>query len=256
MKEEKITIKKSNGQRLVGIVYTNGIKVGNTNLLVIFCHGYRSTKENRKVRPLAQSLVSNKISLFAFDFSGRGESDGKFEDTTITQYLNDLKSVVDYFSKTDKQIGVIGSSLGGLVVLNEVVKDKIIKAMVLWSPESYFASRKKGDYSSESITQWKEKGHIFTHSQRFGQMRINYQFYEDGLRYQDYSTYEHIKIPALIIHGTKDESVSVTCSEELAKHIKNSRLVKLDGAEHDYPRKEDLDRVIIETTKFLKEALK
>lgn len=257
MKEEKITFKNSKCQKLIGVLYTDDSKVKEEGVpLVIFCHGYRSTKETSKTIPLAEKITSNKLCFFAFDFSGRGESDGKFEDTTITNYINDLKCAIDHFSKEYKDIIIIGSSFGGLVVLQQASSDKRIKALALLSPVSCFPYKKTEEYSPEKVKEWKDKGYIYTESIRFGQMKINYGFYADGLRYNDYSVYDTIKIPVLIIHGTKDESVSISFSRNLIKHLKNNKFIELKDADHTYTKEEDFRRAMDEISKFVEEVLK
>jgi len=228
--EERITIKNNQNQSLVGILYK---PLKETSSVAIFCHGYRSDKSSSKVKPLAEKLNKGGIALFAFDFSGSGESDGKFEDTTITQYIFDLKCVIDYFSKITDKIALIGSSLGGLVVLNEVLKDKRAKAVVLLSPLSLFPSKNQ-EYNESRVKEWKQKGYSYTHSSRKGNMKINYSYYEDGLKYSQNSFYKQIKIPLLIIHGTADESVPFENSKRLNQIIKNSTLLPLKGADHRY----------------------
>ena len=254
MKQEKITFQNSKGQKLVGVLYNPNSK--GRFPIVIYCHGYRSTKESGKVKPLAEKLTSKNISLFAFDFSGRGESDGKFEDTTITQYIDDLKYAIGHISKLTDKLGIIGNSLGGLVSLQETAKNKRIKVLALLSPVSYFPTKKKNGFTPNNIKEWKKKRYTFTKSERFGKMKINYSYYKDGLKYGNYSVYEDIKIPVLIIHGTNDESVPISYSEKLIKHIKNHKFIALKRADHNYTKKKDFDKVIDETSKFIKEILK
>lgn len=253
MKQERITFKNSKGQKLVGILYSPGSK---NAPVAIFVHGYRSDKTNSKAKTLSYILPSKGISLFSIDLSGRGESEGKFEDTTITQYIDDLKCAIDGISKYTDKIAVIGSSLGGLVSLQESIKDKRVNALVLLSPISHFPHKSSKDFTQENVKKWKEKGYIYTHSDRFGEMKINYTYYEDGLRYGDYSVYNNIKIPVLIIHGTEDESVLIKDSEELIKHLKNAKLIPLRGADHRYTKEEDFNKVTQETSKFIEEELR
>lgn len=254
MRKEKVTIKNESGQRIVGILYSPDSDT--SSKLAIFCHGYRSTKDTSKVMHLAEKTTSKGINFFAFDFSGRGESDGKFEDTTITDYINDLKCVIDHFSKGYKDILIIGSSLGGLVALQRASRDKRIKALVLLSPVSYFPYKKTEEHSPEKVKEWKDKGYIYTESTRFGQMKINYSFYADGLKYNDYSVYDTIRIPVLVIHGTKDGSAPINFSRNLIKHLKNNKFVELKNSDHFYSREEDFRRAMDEISKFAAEVLK
>lgn len=250
--QEKQIIKNNKNQNLVGVLYKPNKK---EFPVAIFCHGYRSDKNSSKVPALAKELVSKGIALFAFDFAGSGESDGKFEDTTLTQQTSDLKAVIDYFSNLNKEIAVIGSSLGGISALNQAAKNSKIKVLVLMSPVSSFPTRKTGEYSEEGVRQWKESGYTYTYSERKGKLKINYSFYKDGVQYSNYEIYKKIKIPTLIIHGTKDESINIKDSIKLNKTIKASKLIVLKDADHIYTRKGDFDRVMKEIADFIEEHL-
>jgi len=251
MIEEKLVLRNSKGQKIAGLLFKPDLK---EFPIVIFCHGYRSDKNNSKVAALKNVLPWTGVGLFAFDFSGRGESDGKFEDTTISQYIDDLRCCIDFVSKLTKKIVVIGSSLGGLVSLQEVSGDKRVKVLVLFSPVSHFPWRNTKEFSD--VKGWKSKGFAFTESKRCGKLRINYSFYEDGIKYGDYDIYKKIKIPTLIVHGNLDESVPFEDSEELKKYVKNSELLVLKDADHTYSGKADFDKVISETARFVVECLK
>ncbi|MFH1591749.1 MAG: alpha/beta hydrolase [Candidatus Woesearchaeota archaeon] len=248
MKGEKISF-RSGGNKSVGVLYSSGST--EKFPIAIFCHGYRGTKESSKVKPLAEKLISKGVGLFAFDFSGRGESEGKFEETTISQYIEDLASVINHLSKYTDKISVIGSSLGGLVTLQEAVGDKKIKLLVLLSPVSHFPWRSEKEFSEGGLKEWKERGYTYMQSGRFGELKINYSFYEDGLKFGDYSVYESIDIPVLVIHGTEDESVPIDDSRKLVKYIQKSNLIELTGADHMYTGEKNFDRVVEETVRFI-----
>jgi dipeptidyl aminopeptidase/acylaminoacyl peptidase len=255
---QKVNFSNSKGQNLVGNLF---LPEGDGKFpAAIFVHGYRSDKNGSKAKSFTEILPKKGIAFLVIDLSGRGESDGKFEDSTITQYIDDLKSAIDYVSTLEQinsgKIGVIGSSLGGIISLQELSKDSRPKALVLLSPVSYFPYKNKAEFSEEGVKEWKEKGHTYTESKRFGKMKLNYSFYEDSLQYNDISVYETITIPALIIHGTADESVRIEDSRILAKKFGNMKLIELEGADHGYSNPDDFNKMINETARFLQEVLK
>ena len=250
MKQEKLIFKNSKGQKIVGVLYSPDKK---DFPVTIYCHGYRYTKEACKAPMMADKLTKYGIGLFAFDFSGRGESDGNFEDTTITQYINDLNCCIDFISKYTDKIALIGESFGGFIVLLESIKNNKIRSVVLLSPISRFPHKNRDEYAD--ISGWKKRGYSFTRSKRFGELKINYSFYEDGLKYQN-QDFKNIKISTLIFHGDKDESVDFNDSIKLSKYIKNSKLIILEGADHNYTNPKDFDKVINTTASFLAENLK
>lgn len=258
MKAEKIIFKNSKGQKIVGDLFLPDIK--SKAPIAILVHGYRSDRKNSKATKLAKKLPEKGIAFLTIDLSGRGESEGKFENSTVTQYIDDLKSTIDHVATLDminkKKISVIGSSLGGLISLQEIINDKRVKALVLMSPVSCFPWKKTGNFSYDKIKEWKQKGYLHTEPARFGKLKINYTFYEDGTQYGDISVYKQISIPVLIIHGTADESVNIEASRKLKQQIKKSKIIEMEGTDHPYSKPEDHDRLINETAKFLTEVLK
>ncbi len=258
MKQEKVEFKNSKGQKLVGILH---IPDGEGHFpAAIYVHGYRSDKNSRKTIDLSKTIPEQGLVFFRFDLSGRGESDGKFEDTTVTQYIDDLRCAIDFISGLDvvdaNKVGVIGNSLGGLVSLQEVSKDNRIKCLVLLSPVSKAPWKKVDEFTDENVTKWKRQGYIYTHSKRFGDMKINYGFYEDAQQYNDYSVYKNIKIPVLIMHGTEDEAVSFESAKKLNEYVDDVEFITLRGANHNYSEKIHHNKVIVKTTKFLSGHLK
>ena len=255
MKTKKLFFHNSKKQKLAGILYSSNIQ-SKSFPIVIYSHGYRSTKENKKAKAIAEILTEKNINVLSFDFSGRGESDGKFEDTTITNYLDDLNSAIKFISKKTNKIFLIGNSLGGLVTLQVASKlsnNKKIKKIVLLSPVSKFPWRKTKEYSKKAIVEWKKKGYTYTYSERYGDMKINYSFYLDVKKYNKTNLYSSITQKTLIIHGDKDKSVNIKDSVFLSKILKQNILVKLKDADHNYANPLDFDKVIKTTTAFLNE---
>ncbi len=258
MKEEKVEFKNSKGQRLAGVLH---VPEGEGHFpAAIFVHGYGSDKNSSKSIDLSKTIPEQGLVLFRFDLSGRGESDGKFEDSTVTQYIDDLRCAIDFISGLDvadaNKIGVVGNSLGGLVSLQEISKDNRIKCLVLLSPVSKAPWKKVDEFSDENVAKWKKEGHIYTYAPRFGKMKINYGFYENAQQYNDYNLYKNIKIPVLIMHGTEDASVSFDSAKKLIKYINDIEFITLRRADHLYSNKIHYNKVITKTTKFLSGHLK
>ncbi|GJN08780.1 hypothetical protein PR202_ga26736 [Eleusine coracana subsp. coracana] len=72
--QKKIVIRNRYGGKLVGVLHEAGSKE-----IIVLCHGFRSSKESRTILSLADALTSENISVFRFDFSGNGESEGTFQ---------------------------------------------------------------------------------------------------------------------------------------------------------------------------------
>ncbi len=95
---------------------------------VIFCGGFKSSMQGLKALALETFCTTHNIEFTRFDYSGHGESDGKFTDGNIEIWLEDALSIFDEItSKPGTGTIVIGSSMGAWIatLLAEQRKNKI-----------------------------------------------------------------------------------------------------------------------------------
>lgn len=103
--------------------------------VVILCHGFPSNR-NEVVNYLA-FLHKAGLNVFAFDFRGRGESEGN---TCTLGYheVNDLLGAVRYLRERpdtkSQKIGALGLSMGGAVCIMGAAREKEIAAVVADAP--------------------------------------------------------------------------------------------------------------------------
>ncbi|WP_299179420.1 prolyl oligopeptidase family serine peptidase, partial [uncultured Chryseobacterium sp.] len=166
-----------------------------------------------------------------------------FGNNNYSKELSDLGAVIDYFVKTpkvdDQKVILIGHSRGGGISIVKTYEDERINGLItLASVDSLERFPKNKDHQN-----WKEKGVFYVLNGRTHQeMPHYYQFYEDfeknALRFDVERAAEMAQAHFLIIHGTKDESVSVKNAEHL--HILNpkSELFLIENANHTFGAKE------------------
>lgn len=103
---------------------------------VIFLHGNCSSR--RGSFDSLEILLPQYISLFTFDFSGCGLSEGEYISLGWHE-RDDLQCVVDYLRSSGKVslIGLWGRSMGAATALLHGHRDPSIAGMVLDSPFSH-----------------------------------------------------------------------------------------------------------------------
>ena len=127
---ERIDFRNSLGQRIVGILHRGSSKDG-LGRTIILCHGMMSSKEGTKQKAFAHAFEERGFSVLRFDFSFCGESEGKFEEITFAQELDDLRSAVRWVQEQGaRPIGLLGSSMGGAVAILHAKEDPSIEALV------------------------------------------------------------------------------------------------------------------------------
>jgi pimeloyl-ACP methyl ester carboxylesterase len=100
-----------NGRR-IAILRGEGRGSDSTGLL--WLPGYKSDMASTKATALAD-FARGRFQMTRFDYSGHGQSDGRFEDGTIGTWLDEAEDV--FAQATSGRQIVIGSSMGGYLAL-------------------------------------------------------------------------------------------------------------------------------------------
>ncbi len=78
---------------------------------VVYLYGFRSDMNGEKVQYLETLCQDHGLGFLTFDYSGHGQSSGKFEEGNISQWLADSLTMIDHLTKGP--VIVVGSSMGG-----------------------------------------------------------------------------------------------------------------------------------------------
>lgn len=152
------------------------------------------------------------------------------EKKNLSQIYNDINTIITLLQNSGYvSIFGIGKSFGGMIMLT--LPSQNIKAKVLWAPAIGIAESDSNidTYLSTPL------GSL----ESLLDMKVNRAFLEK------------IEIPILIIHGTVDDNVPLSNSEQLVSILPNAKLVAIKGADHSYRTREHEDAVIKTTMDFL-----
>ena len=233
---QKLSISNSNGEKLAGIFYP----IKNSRKLIIFCHGRLVNKDNPFYVEICGKLSESGFNVYRFDFSGNGESEGKFEECTISKDIEDLKSAVDFFKKKNYEIFcTIGHSQGAVEVLLHQSKYDSAEFVVGISgliDQRDMTTRK---YTKNQIGDINEKG--FTTIVYDGRKwDISKKYFYDRAGYGDIrNEVKKIKAPILVFHGTEDEDINYGNGLKMQKILKKKdKFIPIEGASHFYANPE------------------
>ena len=106
--------------------------------IVIYCHGLGANKI--WATRFYDYLLTNKIGIISFDFPGHGEDKTDFVYFNLSLCISYLEEMIDYVKiKYNVPIYLFGSSFGGFVILNKLIKTDInIKKAMLMCPAINF----------------------------------------------------------------------------------------------------------------------
>src|SRR6476469_6136891 len=83
---------------------------------LVFLPGYASDMEGIKALALDGLAERRGLAMLRFDYSGTGSSAGRFEDGTLSAWLEEALAAIDQL--TTGLLVIVGSSMGGWIALH------------------------------------------------------------------------------------------------------------------------------------------
>jgi uncharacterized protein len=240
--EHALTFHDSAGHRTSGMLASLDTP---TDRLVVLCHGFLSNKNSTTNKTLSRLLLEKRIATFRFDFFGQGESDGPFEQMTLTTAIDQARSALEFVAaKGYRRLGLTGSSFGGLVSLLVASRRPDLLALALKCPVADFPETLRLEFGDERMAHWKQFNEIPNVTGGPHPVPLQYHLYEDCLTYDAYKEAESIRTPTLIVQGDCDELVPLHQSHRLIDAIRvEKRLEILTGADHGFTKGDDFRRM-------------
>ncbi|MDZ4741959.1 MAG: alpha/beta fold hydrolase [Verrucomicrobiota bacterium] len=213
-------IKNTQGEKL-DYIYHKG---GELKQIVVIGHGVTGNKDRPFVVALAEALEKSGVNVLRFSFSGNGDSEGKFTDSTISKEVEDLGAVLDTLS--GYEILYVGHSMGGAVGVLRTSQDNRINALVSLSgmvDTAEFYKREFGMLKAGEGFMWDEETCPLSQAYVDDMLQIG-NVLAQGAK---------IKVPWLLVHGTEDDVVPIKDSEDIfAKAHEPKELFTIPGSNH------------------------
>jgi uncharacterized protein len=236
--DEPLSFKDDHGHRVSAILSR---PPGRVNAAVVLCHGFLSGKNSTTNKTLTRMLNEAGCATFRFDFFGQGESEGLFEDVTVSLAVRQAHAALDLVqSKGYERLGLMGSSFGGLVAILTAAQRRDIACLALKCPVVDFAEELRLEFGPDELGRWQSTDTIPNILGGDQRVRLKYGLYEDCLRNIAYEPASHIVAPTLIVQGACDELVPLHQSRRLLDALRGpKRLDLLPDADHQFSRAED-----------------
>lgn len=223
--------------QLAAIIQTPDNK--DTYPMVILMHGFSASKDYELLQLIANELEANGIASVRFDFNGHGESDGRFQDMTVPNEIEDAKQVYTYVKQLPAvtKISLVGHSQGGVVasmLAGELSKEEgktAIQSLVLLAPASNI---KDGALGSGTFGIQFNVDTMPEYIELPSGLRVGRNYFKTAYNLPIYETAKQYTGPVKIIHGSQDEMVPTRYSKEFANVYDNVELEILDGYDHEF----------------------
>jgi len=235
--------------------------------LIIFVHGYKGYKDWGAWELMGEKFAKAGFYFVKFNFSHNGtkvEDPLNFADleafaqNNYSKELADLEIVINHF-KNQKEVDsnnitLLGHSRGGGISVIKAAEDHQITNIITLASVSTLNRFPK----DQAFENWKNEGVYYVENARTNEKMPHYfQFFTDFEDNKERLDVEracrNLKIPALFIHGSADESVNFEHSEKLFQWTKDSLFKIIDNAGHTFGAKEPWEST--ELPKALDEAV-
>jgi len=212
--------------------------------LVIFIHGFKGFKDWGAHNLVARYFALNGYRYLKFNLSHSGVTPQQpndvsdmdaFANNTISKEMLDTDLVIGYAMQhlDAKEVYLIGHSRGGGLGILQAANNPHVKALITWSAIADFSSL----WGKECEAEWKKNGKIEVINARTKEkMPLNYSLLTDfeanKNTFDIIAAAKQIHIPWLIAQGDEDINVPFETAQKLADANPNSRLIKIEGANH------------------------
>ena len=215
-------------------------------LTFVWMCGFKSDISGTKVLRLEDWANRTGHGFLAFDYSGHGESDGAFEDGTVSQWRDDALAAID--SQTDGPLVIVGSSMGGwMALLAALARPDRVRGLVLVAPAPDFTEKLMWpEFPAEAQAEIMEQGFTLRPSDYDEPYTITRALIEDGRKWQVLDKPIAFDGPVRILQGMQDADVPWTHAARLVDALTASDLTitLIKDGDHRLSREQDIARLL------------
>jgi len=204
----------------------------------IFAHVFTGNKSLSATRHISRALSLNGIGVLRFDFTGLGQSEGDFADTTFTSNVEDLLAAARFLEENYQAPKIlVGHSLGGAAVIFAAKHLESINAVATIGAPSepehvtHLLSDQLEEIEAKGVAKISIDGREFT---------IKKDFLDDLRQKNMFGILKNLRKAIMVLHSPQDQIVQIENAAKIyhaAHHPKS--FITLDGANHMLTNKDD-----------------
>ena len=238
--EQQIKFENHLGETIVGTLHhADEAPIG----AVVAGHCFTCSRHTGILRRVCDDLSKTGFNVLRFDFSGNGQSQGAFEDSTWSKQILEMEAAIKLMKdKGADWIGLTGHSLGAAIALLTARRNDSVAALCRLAgrtsqsrPIFFLTPTQREIFATNGQVEFTSRGR---------QLSITQDFFDDAETHDLTDAIRSLKIPMLVVHGDQDDIIPV--SEAHLAHKTNPQHVKLfvvEGGDHMFSRPEHQQQV-------------
>lgn len=235
MQNRRIQFTNEAGHTLAGLI---DAPAGSARAWALFAHCFTCSKNLKAATHIAEALNDAGIGVLRFDFTGLGQSEGEFAETSFSSNVTDLVDAAKWLeSEHDAPAILLGHSLGGTAVLRAAREiPSAVAVATIGSPAEPSHVKHLFGVSLDELER-EGSAEVDIGGRPF---RVKREFVEDLEKHDLLSEVGQLRRALLVMHAPLDAIVEIDNASSLfiaARHPKS--FVSLDDADHLLSRQED-----------------
>lgn len=219
---------------------------------VVWLGGFKSDMLSTKAERIDAWAARNGRAFLRFDYSGHGESEGRFEDGTIGQWLEDSLAVIRQLTNGPQIL--VGSSMGGWISLlvakafAESGETGRLAGLVLIAPAVDFTEALMWRNMPEAARRDIEEKGVWLRQSEYAPdpYPVTKALIEDGRRHLLFGQPIRSHGPVHILQGMQDPDVPWAHAMQLVEHLAGDpvAVTLIKDGDHRLSRDEDIARLL------------
>ncbi len=224
--------------------------------VVVFLGGLRSDMTGTKALHLEDWARRTGRAFLRFDYSGHGQSPGRFEDGCIGDWAEDAAAVLA--AVTEGPLVLVGSSMGGWQALlaARASPARLAGLVTVAAAPDFTEDSMWAGFSEAQRAAVMEQGRIALPSDYGEDLIVTRRLIEDGREHLVLRAPLALPCPVRLLQGTADADVAMSVALRLLAHAEGDdiRLTLVKGADHRFSTPDCLALIVAAVEEVLARA--
>lgn len=186
--------------------------------VAVFVHGFASNRQGEKATFFADRFQAAGWHFLSLDMRGHGDSSGGMESLTLSGCIADLAAALNWLPDDLAPPLLIPSSMGGAVAAwYHLLNPGRVSGLACIAPSFSFPNQLKSELSKKEMDSWRSTG-LRRIQNEWLDVQVGYRLMEDAENYDPQRLVAEFAVPALIIHGMRDDAVPWQLSRQFLEN--------------------------------------
>lgn len=188
---------------------------------ILFITGFLSKRWGNKSKALAQWCEENGWGFSCYDVRGFGDSEGRFIDYTLSDWIADARAVLDLI-KNGPPITIVGNSLGGWIAWLLAQEYQEVERLVLIAPAFNMMGLRARSIDPERCHEWHSGGWMpWDDDPLHNEWPLSWKWVEESEAYWKTSFDRLRPVSTAILHGQEDNVILPSGSSQFVEQLQS-----------------------------------